>query len=155
MKSIMIAVLAAVLAMPAVAEEKAAAPAKSSWTSFFKNLKSSLSNSAVSGQQKKGRNAAAVAAVRGKKQKDIADPNEPGLRGDAKSRKVQKEMELDAKFDKAVNSIIDGKPEDGLKQLEALKEANPKYKTEDLDKAIEGAKAMIAEKGNAAPAAKE
>lgn len=156
MKSILIVAIAAVLAMPAAAEEKAAVK-QQSWGAFFKNLRSSLSSSAVSGQHKKGRNAAAVAAVRGDDQakKNIADPNEPGLKGDSKARKAQKEMALNKEFESAVNLVIDGKPEEGLKALETLKAANPKYKTEDMDKAIEGAKAMIAEKGGAAPDAKE
>jgi hypothetical protein len=159
MKIVIAAVLAVSLAGLARAEDKKeAAPAsKQSWSAFFKNLKATLSQSAVGGERKRGRSAAAVAAVRGDDQakKNIADPNEPGLRGDMKSRRSAKEVALNAEFDKAVNLIIDNKPEEGLKSLEKLKADNPKYKPEDMDKAIEGAKAMIADKtGAAAPAAK-
>lgn len=157
MKIVMLVALAATLAVPARSQETAA-PAKQSWSAFFKNLRSSLQNSAVSGQQKKGRNAAAVAAVRGSAQakKNIADPNEPGLKGDSKAKKAAKELALNGEFDAAVNLIIDGKAEDGLKELERIKAANKSYRVDDINKAIEGAKAMIAEKnGGQAPSVKE
>lgn len=155
MKPILVAVLAAMLVIPARAEDKpAAAPAKSGWADFFKNLKNSLAQSAVGGERKKGRGAQGVAAVRGAGQgkKNIADPNEPGLMGDAKSAKVKKELAWDLELEAAVDLIGKGKSEEGLKALEAFKVAHPKHRTGDVDKAIEGAKAMLAEKG-AAPAA--
>lgn len=155
MKLTLIAVLAAMLAIPARAEDKpAAAPAKSGWSDFLKNLKNALAQSAVSGERKKARGAQGVAAVRGREQgkRNIADPNEPGLMGDAKSAKVKKEMAWDMELEAAVDQLSAGKAEEGLKALESFKAAHPKHRTEDVDKAIEGAKAMIAEKA-AAPAA--
>jgi len=157
MKCIMIVVVAATLAVEASAQaQDKPAQGKTSWSAFFKTLRTSLQASAVSGQQKKGRNAAAVAAVRGNEQakKNIADPNEPGLKGDNKAKKAAKELALNAEFDKAVNLIIDGKPEEGLTALEKIKAANKGYKVDDMNKAIEGAKAMIAEKGGTVPAEK-
>jgi len=156
MKPILAAALAAMLVLPARAEDKAAVPAKSGWSVFFKNLKSTLAQSAVGGERKKGRGAQGVAAVRGEGQakKNIADPNEPGLRGDSKSAKAKKEMGYDLVLERAIDLLGAGKVEEGLKGLEAFKAAHPKHRTEDVDKAIEGAKAMLAEK-NAAPAAKE
>jgi hypothetical protein len=155
MKLTLIAVLAAMLAIPARAEDKtAAAPAKSGWADFFKNLKNTLAQSAVGGERKKGRGAQGVAAVRGAGQgkKNIADPNEPGLMGDAKSAKVKKELAWDMELEAAVDLIGKGKHEEAIKALEAFKTAHPKHRAEDVAKAIEGAKALAAEKG-AAPAA--
>jgi hypothetical protein len=157
MKMILTVAVAAMLAIPAHADEKTApAPAKTGWADFFKNLKSSLAQSAVGGERKKGRGAPGVAAVRGSGQgkRNIADPNEPGLMGDAKSARVKKEMGYDLELEAAVDLIAAGKAEEGLKALEKFKIAHPKHKTADVDKAIEGAKAMIAEQ-NAAPAAQQ
>ena len=153
MKLILTILVAAALAAPASAQadaQKEKAPAQSSWGDFFKNHKSTLASSAVGGERKKGRGAA-VAAVRGKKQKDMADPNEPTLKGDAKAMKAQKELALDAEFEKAVDLVTKGKLDEGLKALQDFKEKHPKHRVEDVDKAIEGAKAMLAEK-SAAPA---
>ena len=156
MKLILTAVVAVLLAVPARADEKAA-PAKSSWSDFFKNLKSSLAQSAVGGERKKGRGAQGVAAVRGAGQgkKNIADPNEPGLKGDSRSAKLKKEMGYDLELETAVDMIAKGNLDEGLKALETFKKDHPKHKAEDVDKAIEGAKAMIAEKSAAPAAAKE
>ncbi|MBI2386058.1 MAG: hypothetical protein HYV14_08590 [Elusimicrobia bacterium] len=157
MKTIITAVIAAMLVIPARADEKAApAPAKSGWADFFKNLKSTLAESAVGGERKRGRGARGVAAVRGAGQgkKNIADPNEPGLMGDAKSAKVKKEMAYDLELEAAVDQVAGGKAEDGLKALEKFKASHPKHRAADVDKAIEGAKAMIAEQA-AAPAAQQ
>ncbi len=159
MKIILTAVVAAMFVIPARADEKAVpAPAKSGWSDFFKNLKNTLSQSAVGGERKKGRGAQGVAAVRGEGQakKNIADPNEPGIKGDSKSAKAKKEMSYDMELEVSIDQLAKGKLEDGLKGLLAFKVAHPKHRTEDVDKAIEGAKAMIAEKDGApaAPAAK-
>ncbi|MCR4294064.1 MAG: hypothetical protein NUW21_00910 [Elusimicrobia bacterium] len=155
MKLILIAVLAAMLSIPARAEDKPAAPAKSAWSNFLKNFKNSLAQSAVGGQRKKGRRAQGVAAVRGSEQgrKNIADPDEPGLMGDSRSAKAKREMGYDLELEAAVDLLGKGQAEEGLKGLEKFKAAHPKYRAEDVDKAIEGAKVMMAEKG-AAPAEK-
>ncbi|MBI4060359.1 MAG: hypothetical protein HY403_02900 [Elusimicrobia bacterium] len=151
MKSIIVVVvLAAALAAPARAEEKTAVPAKSGWSDFFKNLKNTLAQSAVGGERKKGRSAQGVAAVRGKSQ-TYADPNEPGIKGDSKSARAKKAMGYDAELEALIDQLAKGQLEEGLRGLEAFKAAHPKHRTEDVDKAIDGAKAMIAEKG-AAPA---
>ena len=150
MKIIFTAIVAAMLVVPARADEKLApVSAKPSWSDFFKNLKNTLSQSAVSGERKKGRGAQGVAAVRGKAQA-YADPNEPGLKGDVKSAKAKKELAYDAELEVSVDQLSKGKLEEALKGFEAFKTAHAKYKTEDVDKAIEGAKAMIADK-SAAP----
>lgn len=157
MKLILLAVVAVALALgtsteSARADEKAAAPAKSGWSDFFKNLKNTLAQSAVGGERKKGRGAQGVAAVRGSGQgkKNIADPNEPGLKGDSRSAKVKKELAYDAELETSIDLLAKGKLEEGLKGLEAFKASHPKHRPEDVEKAIEGAKAMIAEKGGAA-----
>lgn len=155
MKLLITAVLAAMLVIPARAEDKAASPAKSSWSDFFKNLKNSLAQSAVGGERKKGRGAQGVAAVRGAGQakKNIADPNEPGLKGDTKSAKAKKEMGYDMELEASIDQLAQGKLDEALKGLEAFKAAHPKHRAEDVDKAIEGAKAMIAERASGTPAA--
>ena len=150
MKLILAAVIAATLILPARAEEAAPAPkAKSSWGDFLKNLKSALSQSAVGGERKKGRGAQGVAAVRGDDQtkKNIADPNEPGLKGDAKAVRAKRDMAYDLELEAAVDQLSKGKLEEGLKALEAFKAVHPKHRAKDVDGAIEGAKAAIAEKG--------
>jgi hypothetical protein len=151
MKTLIIAVILAALAVPSRAEEAK----KSSWGDFFKNLKNSLSQSAVSSERKRGRNAQGVAAVRGDDQskKNFADPNEPGLKGDAKSAKVRREMAYDQELEAAIDLVNKGKLDESLKALEAFKVAHPKHKTADVDKAIEGVKAMQAEKAGAPAAA--
>ena len=68
-----------------------------------------------------------------------------------KSARLKKEMAYDSELEACVDQVSGGKVEEGLKCLEAFKAAHPKHQTESVDKAIEGAKAMIAEKG-AAPA---
>ena len=148
MKLILTVAVAAMLVLPVRAEEKDAVPAKSSWSDFFKNLKSTLAQSAVGGERKKGRRAQGVAAVRGEGQalKNIADINEPGIKGDIKSAKAKKEMGYDIALEAAIDQLAKGNLEEGLQSLETFKAAHPKHRVEDVDKAIEGAKAMIAEK---------
>lgn len=155
MKLFLAAVVAALLVLPARAEEKAAAPAKSGWADFFKNLKNSLAQSAVSSERKKGNRAQGVAAVRGSKQGgSMADPNEPSIKGDSKSAKVKKEMAYDAELEVSIDLLNKGKTEEALKGFESFQASHAKYRAEDVAKAIEGAKAMIAEKnGTAAPVA--
>lgn len=154
MKLILTAAVAAMLVMPARAEDKpAAAPSKGGFAEFLKNLKTTLSRSAVSGERKKGRNATSVAAVRGSEQdkKSIADPDEPGIKGDVKAARAKKEQAYDAELAPSIELLEKGKLEEGLKGLTAFKAAHPKYRVEDVDKAIEGAKAGLAEAGGAAP----
>jgi len=151
MKLILAAALAVALIAPARAEDAPKAPAKTGWADFLKNLRNTLAQSAVSGERKKARGTQ-VAAVRGKRQKNIADPNEPGLKGDAGSAKERKERALDDELAPSVELLAEGKFEAALKGLEKFKAAHPKHMTESVDKAIEGAKAQMAEKG-AAPAA--
>ena len=153
MKIIAVAALAALLVLPARAEEKPA-QAKTVWSDFFKNLKNTLGQSAVGGERKKGRGATSVAAVRGTKQRDMADPNEPTLKGDSKSSKIKKEIAYDDELAASIELVSSGKLEEGLKGLEAFKVAHPKHRAEDVDKAIAGVKAMIAEASAPAPAAK-
>lgn len=160
MKIIFTAVVAVVLISPACAGDsaaapKAAVPAKSGWSDFFKNLKNALAQSAVGGERKKGRGAQGVAAVRGEGQakKNIADPNEPGIRGDSRSARAKKESGYDMELEAAIDQLSKGKLEEGLEGLGVFKAAHPKHRAEDVDKAIEGAKAMIAERDGASAAA--
>ena len=97
MKLMLAAALAAILVLPAQAEDKSAAPAKASWGDFFKTFKENLTKSAVSGERKRVRGAQRVGAVRGNSQ-GYADPNEPGLKGDTKSAKAKKGMALDSEL---------------------------------------------------------
>lgn len=157
MKILLTAVLAALVAVSARAEDKAKpapAPAKSSWSQFLKNVRNSLSRSAVGGERNATRGSQ-VAAVRGKKQKNMADPNEPTLKGDRRSAKDKMDAQYDAELDASVELLEKGEVEKGIKGLEAFKAAHPKHRAEDVDKLIEGAKAAQSDKGAAAPAAKE
>ncbi len=158
MKLIIAVALAAALLAPARAEDAPKAPAKSGWDDFLKNFKSTLAQSAVGGERKKMRGGVqGVAAVRGDAQneKNIADPNEPGLKGDAKSARSRKLRRLDDKLAPSIELLSNGKYEEALKGLEAFKTAHPKHMAGDVDKAIEGAKALIAEKGSAPATAPE
>ncbi len=152
MKLILAVVFTAALVLPARAQEKSAVPAKSGWSDFFKNLKNTLAQSAVGGERKKGRGAQGVAAVRGEGQakKNVADPNEPGIKGDARSAKVKRDVGYDLQLEASIDQLSKGDLDEGLKGLEAFKAAHPKHRTEDVNKAIEGARAMIAEKNAAA-----
>lgn len=157
MKLILAASVAATLILGAStqsarAEDQAAAPAKSSWSDFLKNMKSTLSQSAVGGLRKKGKGSRGVAAVRGDDQlkKNIADPNEPGLMGDRKASKAKRERAMDDELSPSIELLSAGKYEEALKGLEAFKAAHPKHMVDDVNTAIEGAKARIAEKGGAA-----
>ena len=107
MKIIAVAALAALLVLPARAEEKPA-QAKTVWSDFFKNLKNTLGQSAVGGERKKGRGATSVAAVRGTKQRDMADPNEPTLKGDSKSSKIKKEIAYDDELAASIELVSSG-----------------------------------------------
>ncbi|MEK7388271.1 MAG: hypothetical protein AAB036_01085 [Elusimicrobiota bacterium] len=144
LKIIIVAVAMASSAFPVRAQEKAAPP-QTVWGDFFKNLRDNLSQSAVAGERKKGRSVTSLAAVRGASQRDMADPNEPTLKGDSKSAKVKKERALDDELAASVELVTKGKLEEGLKGLEAFKTAHPKHRSGDVEKAIEGAKSLIAE----------
>jgi len=147
MKLILSIAIAAALVIPARAEDAPKpAPAKSGWAAFLKNIRDGLSQSAVSGERKKGR---AVAAVRGKKQKNMADPNEPSLKGDKSSAKAKTEAQYDAELEVSVALLEKGELEKGLEGIEKFKIAHPKHRMDDVEKLIEGAKAAIAEKGAA------
>lgn len=122
------------------------APAKSVWSSWFKDLKSTLSQSAVGGERKKGRTATSVAAVRGKRQRNLADLNEPSIKGDYNSEKAKKLQAIDNEFGTAVDYVSAGKLAQGLKSLEDFKVAHPTHRVEDVDKAIEGVKFLMSEK---------
>ena len=153
---IMIAVLAALsLAGSARADDAKPAPTrKDSVMMFFKHLKEELSQSAVKGQRKKNR-VGSVAAVRGAEQSSpMADPNEPTLRGDARSKKDKIAMAEDAEFAKAVDLVVSGKTDAGVKALEAFRAAHPKsHSLDKVQEAIDQAKALSAPKPEAAKAA--
>ncbi|MBI4371217.1 MAG: hypothetical protein HY552_02850 [Elusimicrobia bacterium] len=138
---------------PAVPASPAAPDVSGSVMTFFRHLKSSLSQSAVSGERKKARGAA-VAAVRGRSQaSDLADPDQPALKGDRRSRRDRLAAAEDAELEKAVDLILAGKLEDGIKALEAFKAAHPKSRSlKSAEEALQKAKELAAPA--AEPAAK-
>ena len=150
------AALAALLLAGAVRAEdaKPAPTAKESVMTFFRHLKDSLSQSAVQGERKHNR-VGSVAAVRGTDQSSaVADPNEPVLIGDARSKKNKAAMAEDAEFAKAVDLILSGKPDDGANALESFKTKHPKSRNLDkVQQAIDQAKGLLAQKSiDAVPA---
>src|SRR3569832_522035 len=117
------AALAALLLAGSVRAEdaKPAPTAKESVMTFFKHLMVSLSQSAVQSERKHNR-VGSVAAVRGADQSSPrADPNEPVLKGDARSKKDKAQAAEDAEFAKAVDLVLTGKTQDGVRALEAFK----------------------------------
>ncbi|MFI5345386.1 MAG: hypothetical protein ACHQ51_03325 [Elusimicrobiota bacterium] len=155
---ILIAALAA-LALSGSARAEDAKPApKDSIMTFFRHLRESLSQSAVQGERKKASRHSpnSVAAVRGEDQSStLADPNEPTLLGDARSKKDKAAMAEDAEIAKGVDLILAGKTEAGVKALEAFKAAHPKSHAQEVSDAIERAKALPAAKPAEAAAAPE
>lgn len=160
MKTISFAVLAVLLVSPArAADEKAAAPAAAapapakpsfSFGGFLKNLRESLEKSAVAGERKKGRGAS-VAAVRGAGQaNELANPDEPTLKGDYRSRKMAKQAAEDAELLKAAQ-LAEKDPAAGLAAFQDFQKKYPRSHQEDVEKAIAGLQAAAA--SAAAPAA--
>ncbi|HXS99958.1 MAG TPA: hypothetical protein VN915_04745 [Elusimicrobiota bacterium] len=149
------AALAALLLSGSVRAEdaKPAPTAKESVMTFFRHLKESLSQSAVQGERKHNR-VGSVAAVRGADQSSpLADPNEPVLKGDARSKKDKAQMAEDAEFGKAVDLVISGKTQDGVRALEAFKAQHPKSRDlAKVEQAIDEAKGLIAAKPAEVPA---
>ncbi len=146
-KIIAAAVAALLLCAPARADEaKPAANSQQSILTFFKHLKESLSQSAVSGQRKKAKTGA-VAAVRGEDQKtSLSDPDETTLKGDPRVKKEKAAAAEDAEFAAAVDLVLQGKHADGVKALEDFKAKHPKsHNLDEVQKAIEQAKALTAE----------
>lgn len=145
MKTLAIAALISLLGAAAHAADASAK--KLSWSEYLADLKNRLTSSAV-GEQRKAHGI--VAAVRGKNQanKAATDPEETQLKGSAKDRKAKETMELDKKFENAVNLLIDKKFDAGIAALEDLQKNNPKYKTEDVQQALDGAKVELAAKNN-------
>ena len=138
MKTAALVLVAALLAAsaPARAEEKPAAKTAFSFGGFLKNLKESLEKSAIAGERKKGRGAA-VAAVRGAGQKsELADPNEPTLKGDSRSKRLAKQAAEDDELLKATVLAEQGKLPEALAAFQAFQKAHPKSHKEDVEKAI-------------------
>ena len=153
---IAIVALAALLSAGSVrAEDSKPAPtAKESVMTFFRHLKDSLAQSAVQGERKRNR-VGSVAAVRGADQSSpLADPNEPVLKGDARSKKDKAVQAEDAEFAKAVDLVLAGKTEDGVKALEAFKTKHPKsHSLDKVQQALDQTKALLALKSADAPKA--
>ena len=148
---------ASALAGFARAEDKPApAPtARESVMTFFRHLKETLAQSAVQGERKKSR-VGSVAAVRGADQSSpLADPNEPVLIGDARSKQDKIAMAEDAEFAKAVDLLLAGDNGGGVKALEDFKTKHPKsHDLEKVQQAIDQAKSLTADKAAAvSPAA--
>jgi len=151
-RNILIAMLSALLlAGAARAEEKPAPTAQESIMTFFKNLKNTLSQSAVQGERKKARGAGSVAAVRGAGQySELADPNETSLKGDVRAKRTKQSVAEDGEFEKGVSLVLAGKTDEGLAALEAFKVKYPKSRNlASVDEAIAKAKALAAEKAAA------
>lgn len=137
MKLAAILLVAALLApaLPARAEDKPAKPAVGGFAGFLKNLKEKLEKSAVASERKKGR---AVAAVRGAGQKsELADPNEPSLKGDMRSRKLKKQLAEDEELLKATQLAEQGKHAEALASFQAFQKAHPKSHKEEVAQAID------------------
>ena len=148
------AALAALLLTGSARGEDAPAPtAKESILTYFRHLKESLSQSAVQGQRKRNR-VGSVAAVRGADQSSpLADPNEPALKGDARSKKDKAALAEDAEFARAVDLVLAGKADEGVKALEAFKAKHPKSRNLDkIQKAIDEAKGLDAAQQDSAQA---
>ena len=149
------AALAALLLEGSVRAEdaKPARTAKESVMTFFRHLKESLSQSAVQSERKHNR-VGSVAAVRGADQSSpLADPIEPVLMGDARSKMAKAQKTEDAEFAKAVDLVIAGKTSDGVRALEAFKAQHPKSRNlAKVDQAIDEAKGLIAAKPAEIPA---
>ena len=155
MKITAAAFAALLLAGSVRAEDAKPAPTvKESVLTYFRHLKEALSQSAVQGQRKHNR-VGSVAAVRGADQSSpLADPNEPVLIGDASSKKEKAAMAEDAEFAKAVDLVLAGKTDDGVKALEAFRANHPKSRSLDkVQQAIDETKGLAALKsGDAVPA---
>lgn len=151
MKLAAILLAAALLApaLPARAEDKPAKASVGGFAGFLKNLKEKLEKSAVAGERKKGR---AVAAVRGAGQKsELADPNEPSLKGDMRSRKLKQQMAEDEELLKATQLAEQGKNAEALAAFVAFQKAHPKSHKEEVAQAIDELKKLGS--GQADPAA--
>jgi hypothetical protein len=93
-----------------------------------------------------------VAAVRGKDQSSsAADPDTVSVKGDAASKRLKREAVEDAEFEKAVDLILKGKVEDGIKSLLAFKTAHPKSRNQaQVTDALARARALMEEEASAA-----
>jgi hypothetical protein len=143
----------------AAAPAPAAPTVRESVLTFLRNLKLALAQSAVAEQRNRANNTAAVAAVRGSDQvSGVADPDEPTLKGDAASAKNQRIRAENAEFESALDLVLAGKNDEGVKALEAFKAKHPKSRNmASVEQAIEKAKSLsadpAAEAKPAAPAA--
>jgi len=154
MKLAAAALAALLLSGAARAEDAKPAPtAKESIMTFFRHLQESLSQSAVQGERKHNR-VGSVAAVRGRDQYSTqGDPNETSLKGDARSKMEKLAQAEDAEFAKAVDLVLAGKTQDGVRALEAFKAQHPKSRNlAKVDQAIDEAKGLIAAKPAEVPA---
>jgi hypothetical protein len=84
----------------------------------------------------------------------LADPNEPVLKGDARSKKDKTAIAEDAEFAKAVDLILAGKTDEGAKALDAFKAKHPKSRNfAKVQQAIGEANGLLAQKSvDAVPA---
>ena len=143
------ALVALALSPSARADEKPvpAASVRESAMTFFRHLREALSQSAVQGERKKNR-AGSVAAVRGADQSSsLADPNEPVLKGDVRSKKGKAAMAEDAEFAAAVDLVLAGKNSEGVKALEEFKVRHPKsHNLASVQQAIDQANSLGADK---------
>jgi TolA-binding protein len=131
------------VAVRTCAQDTVAPKTRESILTYFRHLRDSLAQSAVSGQRKRSR-VSSVAAVRGSNQASpLANPDVPVLKGDARSRKAKLARAEDAEFSKAVDLVLAGKRDEAIKALEAFKARHPKtHKAAEISQAIEQARAL-------------
>ncbi|MBI4386263.1 MAG: hypothetical protein HY551_02675 [Elusimicrobia bacterium] len=113
--------------MPAAASAEPKAAQGAQWGSFrswLRNLKEGLSKSAVERHYQR-RNVVAVAAVRGAGQKS-EDINKPYVKDPVKYKAAQRLRREKAEFAEAVDLLLSGKMEEGVKRLEEFEAKNPK-----------------------------
>ncbi|MFA6030423.1 MAG: hypothetical protein WC969_11255 [Elusimicrobiota bacterium] len=124
---------------PAPSAEAAPAPAKSSLSQWFKNLKTALEKSAVEGRYRRVRTTA-VAAVRGAGQETKKDEIywKSGVSDKAKAQVLKERKEFEA----AVALVLEGKLDEADAKLDAFVKDHPKSK---FLPDVKEAKAKIAE----------
>lgn len=110
------------LAVTVRAEETAVSRISAGLRQWFAHVKEGLSESSVSGQRQRGR-FNAVAAVRGEEQ-EAADPAAPVWKSAAAGKASKALSKQRRELAAAVDAIMDGRLEEGQKQLDAFEKAH-------------------------------
>ncbi|MBI4346097.1 MAG: hypothetical protein HY553_04540 [Elusimicrobia bacterium] len=120
-------IAAMLVAAPCLAEDAPPAPARSAWADVKKwlgELRTAISESAVTRHQKQKRGALAVAAVRGHKQL-LDDPAKPYWKGTAATKQEREERRERAELAAALDLALEGKNEAATAALDAFEAAHP------------------------------